>query len=110
SQIIISMKSSSEETVKDGKYEQSIFPKSDEEIETTIRSEPVYLQLRNLLVSGLNKVWNNKVEMLTPQEKTMIFKVYQHLKNKKNINTKEDRLFRVISASVRIISQKQRPI
>jgi len=101
SQIILSMKSSSEGEVEE---------KTEEDIENTIRSEPVYLQLRNLLVSGLNKVWNNKIEMLTPQEKTMILKIYQHLGNKKNRNTKEDRLFRVISAAVRMASQKHRPI
>lgn len=111
SQIIISMKSSSEEgAVKEGIYGESISTKSEEDIENTIRSEPVYLQLRNLLVSGLNKVWNNKIEMLTPQEKTMILKIYQHLGNKKNRNTKEDRLFRVISAAVRMAFQKHRPI
>lgn len=111
SQIIISMKSSlGESTTQDGESEDYISTKSDEEIETTIKSEPIYLQLRNLLISGLNKVWDNKVEMLTLQEKTIILKVYQHLENKKNKNPKEDRLFRVISAAVRVVLSKRRPI
>lgn len=111
SQIIISMKSSSEgESVKEEKYGELISTKSEEDIENTIRSEPVYLQLRNLLVSGLNKVWNNKIEMLTSQEKAIILKIYKHLGSKKNRNIREDRLFRVISAAVRAASQKNRPI
>ncbi len=109
SQIIISMKSSGvQEVIEESELGDST--KSDEEIETKIRSEPVYLQLRNLLVSGLNKVWNNKIEMLTLQEKTIIIKVYQHLESKKNKNPKEDRLFRVISAAIRIVHSKRRPI
>ena len=44
SQIIISMKSSSEEgAVKEGRYGESVSTKSEEDIENTIRSEPVYL-------------------------------------------------------------------
>lgn len=108
SQIIISMKSSLEGKIIN--VEESISEKTEEEIEKTIKAEPVYLQLRNLLVSGLNKVWNNKVEILTYQEKMMILKVYQHLESKKNKNSKEERLFRVISAAVRIIFQKHHPL
>ncbi len=111
SQIIINMKSSfEEESLQEYEKGDDLSSKSEEEIEDKIKSEPVYLQLRNLLVSGLNKVWDNRVEMLTLQEKTIIFKVYQHLERKKNKNSKEDRLFRVISAAVRIMSQKSRPI
>ncbi len=111
SQIIISMKSSiGEKTVQDNARGEAITEKSEEEIEKTIKSETIFLQLRNLLASGLNKVWNNKVESLTSQEKAIILKVYQHMENKKNKTAKEDRLFRVISAAVRIAFSKHRPI
>ncbi len=105
------MKSSiGEKTVQDNSRGEAITEKSEEEIEKTIKSEPIFLQLRNLLASGLNKVWNNKVESLTSQEKAIILKVYQHMENKKNKTAKEDRLFRVISAAVRIAFSKHRPI
>lgn len=110
SQIIIRMKQPEEKSTIQTQYkEEEIGAKSEEEIENTIKSNPVYLQLRNLLISGLNKVWDNKPGALTSQEKAIILKAHQHLKDKRNKNYKEDRLFRVISAAFRIIFQKNKP-
>jgi len=104
SQIILGMKPSEEKsTLQTYSKEEEIHTKSDEEIENAIKSNPAYLQLRSLLVSGLDKVWDRKPEMLTSQEKSIILTVYQHLEDKRNKNYKEERLFRVISAAVRIV-------
>ena len=80
SQIILGMKPSEEKsTLQTHSKEEEIHTKSDEEIENAIKSNPVYLQLRSLLVSGLDKVWDRKPEMLTSQEKSIILTIWSRI-------------------------------
>jgi len=66
-------------------------------------------KIRLILVNGLRKIWNNKVDELTDEERKIILRAFQSLDEKRKRTPQEDRLHRVMSAMVRVAFQHYRP-
>lgn len=64
--------------------------------------------IKGMLITALKKIWDNRVDELTDEERKVILKAFHSLDEKRRRTSQEERLHRVMSAMVRAAFQNYR--